>query len=206
MDAEPPPTTELIEWAISARPVPGESESGDRAIVVPTSAGMLVAVVDGLGHGADAAEAGRVAVARIERYAEEPLESVVKLCHEGMKWTRGAVMSLASFHRRDNTLAWLGVGNVEGVLLQGKAPGTRRNIIMRGGVVGSHLPVLQAVIMPVFPGDTLVFATDGIRRGFDEALPLHLTPQQIADGICARHSKGDDDALVLVARYRGDTP
>ena len=53
------------------------------------------------------------------------------------------------------------------------------------------------------PRGTLIFATDGIRGGFAEGLPTDATPQELADHILARHGKGTDDALVLVARYAG---
>jgi hypothetical protein len=71
---------------------------------------------------------------------------------------------------------------------------------LRGGVVGYQLPALRASVRPISPGDLLVFATDGIRAEFAQGLVLGDPPQQIADGILARHLKGNDDALVLVAR------
>jgi hypothetical protein len=56
------------------------------------------------------------------------------------------------------------------------------------------------------PGDTLVMATDGVRSGFAADLPLHGSPQALADEILARDGKRTDDALVLVARYLGWEP
>ena len=53
------------------------------------------------------------------------------------------------------------------------------------------------------PRDTLIIATDGINPDFDDGLTLDQDPQQIADGILAQHHSGDDDALVVVARYLG---
>jgi hypothetical protein len=49
-------------------------------------------------------------------------------------------------------------------------------------------------------------ATDGVRPGFAEGLPLKEPPQQLAERILARDGKGTDDALVLVARVLGGTP
>jgi hypothetical protein len=49
----------------------------------------------------------------------------------------------------------------------------------------------------------LVFATDGIQAGFDEAIRTIGTPQQIAEGILSRHARQVDDALVLAVRYAG---
>ena len=55
--------------------------------------------------------------------------------------------------------------------------------------------------MPMIEGDTLIFVTDGIRSGFAKGLSTSDPPQLMADRILAEHSKGSDDALVLVARY-----
>lgn len=52
-------------------------------------------------------------------------------------------------------------------------------------------------------GDTLIFATDGVRRDFAATVTGRRPPQEIADGIFARHGKLTDDVLVLVVRYLG---
>jgi serine phosphatase RsbU (regulator of sigma subunit) len=208
MRREAPGAAGLVEYAVATVTLPGELESGDRHIVIPTAAGTLIAVVDGLGHGTEAAEAARVAAETLENCAEESVIALVRRCHKQMETTRGAVMSLASFHREDHTVTWLSVGNVEGVLLhtneQTNPP--REHIVMRGGVVGFRLPPLQAVVIPVSAGDILIFATDGIRSGFDDGLNIHAPLQHLADTICSQYTKGTDDALVLVARYLGDGP
>ncbi len=105
-------------------------------------------------------------------------------------------------------MTWLGVGNVEGVLLSagGEAGLARESVLLRGGVVGYRLPPLRPAVLTIRPGDTLILATDGIRGGFVSQLTSGEPPQQMADGILARHGKGTDDALVLVARYLGGTP
>jgi len=48
-----------------------------------------------------------------------------------------------------------------------------------------------------------VFASDGIATGFLSDVSAKEDPQRLADQILARHGKGTDDALVLVARYIG---
>ena len=117
-------------------------------------------------------------------------------------------MSVASFNVSRGLVTWLGVGNVEGVLL-------RRNftrsvaevpLLLRAGVVGFQLPSLDVEVVPVSAGDTLIFATDGIRSEFTQRVALGDGPQQLADRILGQHAKGTDDALVLVARYVGEAP
>jgi negative regulator of sigma-B (phosphoserine phosphatase) len=69
--------------------------------------------------------------------------------------------------------------------------------------VGFVLPPLRAATLPVYFGDTLIFATDGISDKFSqEALP-DLPPDDIAAHMLSRYAKQTDDALVLVARYVG---
>jgi len=198
----------LIEWGAAASPLEGQAESGDLHVVQPFSNGVLVSVVDGLGHGPEAAAVAKSAVAILKDYAHEPVISLLKRCHERLMRTRGVVMNLASFNGQDNTMTWLGVGNVEGLLIRADAQAgpAWESILVRGGVVGHQLPPLRASVIPVARGDMLVFATDGIRSGFAEGLALSDPPQQIADRILAQYGKETDDALVLVARYLGREP
>ena len=198
----------FIEWGAAASPLEGQAESGDLHVVQPFPKGVLVAAVDGLGHGPEAAAAARSAVVTLAEYAHEPVISLVKRCHERLLRTRGVVMSLASFNALDNTMTWLGVGNVEGLLLRADvaADPPRENVLLRSGVVGYELPTLHASILPVTRGDVLILATDGIRSGFAEDVSLSDPPQRIAEQILARRATGMDDALVLVARYLGHEP
>jgi negative regulator of sigma-B (phosphoserine phosphatase) len=200
-----PPTPSLIEYGVATLALPGETESGDLHLVKRVGRGVLVCVVDGLGHGAEAAMAAREAVATVDRHADEFLLPLVKHCDEALHGKRGVVMSLAFLDGRTASMTWLGVGNVEGVLLYahpGARP-TRASLVTRGGIVGSELPRLRADVIRVAPGDTLIFATDGIKSGFTSELPAGATPQQLADHILAHFGKRTDDALVLVARYVG---
>ena len=52
---------EPVEWAVAARCRRGEATSGDLAIVTWLPDGALVAAVDGLGHGSEAARAAEAA-------------------------------------------------------------------------------------------------------------------------------------------------
>ena len=198
-------TAPLLHWGVATLALAGQRESGDLHLVRPLEGGACVAVVDGLGHGGEAAAAAKAAVATVERFAHEPPLSVVQRCHEALIGSRGVVMSIATFDAAHGTMTWLGVGNVEGVLQHAdwSERSARVSLVTRGGIVGGELPAVQAAIVPVTPGDTLVFATDGVRQEFVADISLREPPQRLADQILARFGKGTDDALVLVARYLG---
>lgn len=193
----------LIEWGVASLTMPGQSQSGDRHLVQPYTNGLLMAVVDGLGHGEQAAVAADLAVTTLIKHAHESVTALLKRCHDALRETRGVVMSLASFNELDRVLTWIGIGNVEGLVLRAEgSPHSRHEyLLLRGGVVGDQLQSLSASTMPLMQGDTLVFTTDGIRGGFATDLSANYTPQEMADRILAEYSKGSDDALVFVARF-----
>jgi serine phosphatase RsbU (regulator of sigma subunit) len=202
-DSQHPP---IIDWAWAGLGLGGE-ESGDLHTVVPLPHGVLLAVTDGLGHGPEAAAASKEAAAVLQANAERPLQEIFELCHEALRKTRGVVMSLVYLDGRSRTLEWCGIGNVEGVLLRKPTSGRSPEAITpRGGVVGYRLPNVKVSRRQVFPGDVLILATDGIRSGFTTDVDLDTEPQAIADAVFARHARGTDDALVLVARYLGVDP
>jgi phosphoserine phosphatase RsbX len=196
----------IVDWAVATLALEGEYESGDLHVVAPFEGGALVAAIDGLGHGPEAAVAARGAADALERHAARPITELFQRCHESLRATRGAVITLASFNgAAGGTMSWAGVGNVEGTLLRAH-PGDERpreSVMLVGGVPGHQLPALRPYELPVWPGDTLVLATDGVRGGYLDLIAASDPPQQIADHVLAEYGKGTDDALVLVARYLG---
>src|SRR2546428_2340476 len=121
--------TSLIDWGAAALTLPGQSRSGDRQTVVLFPGGALVAVVDGLGHGELAAVPAETAIEVLERHAREPVVTLIQRCHERLRGTRGAVMSLASFREADGTMTWLGVATSGGFCCaRALAPSRARDI------------------------------------------------------------------------------
>jgi phosphoserine phosphatase RsbX len=196
-----------LSCGVAARTLPGECASGDQHLIAPFREGILIAVLDGLGHGLEAAEAAGIAVATLKRYAGESVVSLVKRCHTKLVGTRGVAASIASFNIADSTMTWLGVGNVEGVLVHSQTDRTpeKEFLLLGRGFIGGRLPALRAFVMPVVSGDTLTFATDGVVSDFHTEVNVREPPQKIADRILSGHGKDSDDALVLVARFVGDS-
>lgn len=199
------PSASAISWGAVTAPAPGQSVSGDRHVVVAGDDWVLLAGVDGLGHGYEAAAAADRAVEILQRSAREELIPLARRCHEALAGTRGAVMALAKISLRDDTLAWLGIGNVQGVLFREDraASRSREMLLQRGGVVGYTLPALSAHVVAISPGDLVVLATDGVRPDFVGAVVLDQDPQQLAHQLIRQFADGLDDALILVARYHG---
>jgi len=199
------PVNLKIDTAFAELPLPGQAESGDLCLIKRVGKGMLLAVADGLGHGQEAASAAHAAVAAIDRYASEPLVDLVRRCHEALVGMRGVVLGLAYLDPPAASMQWLGVGNIGGVVLHAdtKARPPRVSLVPQAGFIGAEQPHATARAVPLVARDTIILYSDGIKDGFAESLVLANSPQEIADFIIARHRKGTDDALALVARYGG---
>lgn len=191
-----------LEWDVAAVPAPGESVIGDRAVVTFADGHAIVAAVDGLGHGAQAAAAAQAATSVLGQSTGRDLAAAVLDCHHVLRDTRGAAVSLASIDVREHEMTWLGVGNVEARLLHGAVPAApTESLLLRAGIVGHALPTLSTQTVRIARGDVLIFATDGIRRDFADSLVLSGSCREIAERILQRCVLGSDDALVLVVRY-----
>lgn len=199
-----------LDCGVAVEPQPGYLECGDAWVFEPFQGGFLVAVIDGLGHGPEAAVASQRAVDSIRASAALPLDSIFRRCHQALLGSRGAAISAASIDAIGETLTWCGVGNVEGVVLNpvGFSPPVwhSEGLIARAGVVGYELPPPHPITLPFVPGAFLVFATDGVRPGFATEIRPDRRSQQVADHILSGYGRGTDDALVMVTQcLRGDS-
>ena len=194
-----------VEWGVATKRRRGEATSGDLAVVSPRTDGTLVAAIDGLGHGHEAAHAAGTAAGAVRESPPQELVGLVQRCHVALKGTRGAAISLAFVSASQSTITWVGVGNVEGRVLSGQPGVTRpkRSLALERGVPGHNLPQLRPVTLDVRPGDVLILATDGIAAAFADSLDISGSPQAISERILTRHWKRQDDALVVAVRYLG---
>jgi negative regulator of sigma-B (phosphoserine phosphatase) len=198
-----------IDWAVAQRALPGESVSGDRHVVLTHRRGVMLAVIDGCGHGPEAAKAADLAAHTLRLMPESEVLFHLNRCHLSLTQSRGAVMTLAEFNIGAGTLTLCGVGNVEATLFRAaprQGVPAEESALLRGGVVGAQLPEPYATIIPVQTADVLVMASDGVRPDFVREQALRTPPQRLADLILEKNFKGNDDALVLVARFREATP
>jgi negative regulator of sigma-B (phosphoserine phosphatase) len=180
----------------------GEERSGDLAVFVPTATGAMACLIDGLGHGPEAADAAETCAAIVRQYSDASAQDLLNACHEALVDTRGVVMTAAWFDLEQSELRWAGVGNVDARLVR-MGPELREEVaLVFGGVLGYRMPNVRPASMPLERGDVLVMITDGIDGAISPALAGGGAAQAMAERIFAMHSKGSDDALAVVVRYR----
>jgi phosphoserine phosphatase RsbX len=195
----------VLERGAAGQAHGGHGRSGDVAVFAPSERGGLVAVIDGLGHGDAAADAAEKAAELLHEHADDPPQELLQRCHQALRRTRGAVMTLAWFDLEERTMAWTGVGNVEARFVRAGDRGDARHAspVVLGGVVGYNLPQVRMGTIPLEPGDAVVLATDGVRADYSSSLESGIAAQELAERVLERHGKGTDDALAVVVRYLG---
>ena len=183
-----------------SRPRPGEESNGDAYFVSEHDGELLLAVVDGLGHGRGANEAARAAVETLEQWRGEPLQELVLGVDESLRATRGAVMGAAVIDRSRESYVYAGVGNVELRLLGSTDPGRP---VSANGTLGARLSNVRVWPHRLAEGATLVLASDGISATWDvSAYPglASKSPQMLAGVLLRDYARNSDDATVLVYR------
>jgi negative regulator of sigma-B (phosphoserine phosphatase) len=189
-------------WAVAEAPAERELLTGDRHLVKVTEHGVLVAVLDALGHGADASQVADVALECLKRQKTAGLEEVLLAWHEQLRGSRGVVAGLAWFDHFGE-VSWLAVGNVSTTLWRSWYGKMRVHASARvhAGIIGAQVPRLHAEIKPLQPNDLLILATDGIGADVIAGFAASDSSEAVARKFVAEGKVPSDDGLVLVGRY-----
>lgn len=183
-----------------SRPRPGETENGDAYHIRHDGSRTLVAVVDGLGHGAGAATASRVALDTLDDWRDEPLDALVLAAHDALRATRGAVMSVALIDRANSRMQFAGVGNISTRVYN--SPQAIHPIPING-TLGARLVKVPVWTYSWAEGTILIMASDGVSASWDMSHYPNLLAQhpQIVAGVLMRdYERDSDDATVVVIR------
>ena len=194
----------LVDVGAVCLPIDGETVCGDGWAVVQTAERAVILLVDGLGHGASAAQAADVAIATFRTMVTRPPTEIVEGLHEALRATRGAALGVADVTATTDgaSVRFCGVGNTVAKLVRDGAPLALPSM---NGTAGLQVRSMQEFVQPWTGGAALVMHTDGITtRWRAEAYPgvLARDPAVLAAALQRDHSRGRDDATVLVFRLR----
>jgi serine phosphatase RsbU (regulator of sigma subunit) len=185
--------------ASAARPHPTEIVNGDIWHVDWRASGCRIAVVDGLGHGPDAAAAAEAARSALIASPGANAADALQLCHEALRGTRGAAAGIATIDRDNARITYAGVGNIAAQLAAG---GRTLRLPSARGIVGAVLPTIRPIEASLDPRWRLLIHSDGVSDRFDfgEVVEAYADDlQRIADAILERWARMADDATVVVA-------
>jgi anti-sigma regulatory factor (Ser/Thr protein kinase) len=198
--------SESASFGVTSIPMHGEIECGDSYLALPGAFRSLYMVVDGLGHGAIAAEAAVEAVRTVRASSHESLTEIMTATHNALKATRGAAMSVAIIDHERSVVTYAGVGNISASLGNGAKT---RNMISQNGTLGAVLPRMQEYTYPFEPGMMLLMFSDGLtsKCTVSPYPGIRNRPPGLIAGLLYRDfSRRRDDATVLVASVGGNRP
>ena len=184
------------------RPYPGETVNGDGWAVDWHEGACRIAMIDGLGHGPEAAKATEAATTVLSANPALSPDDALRRCHMALRGTRGAVISIARIEPLAGRLVYAGVGNVEARLWR---DGEQERPVAFRGIVGVTLPRIRTFEYALGDAWALLLHTDGISARFvgpdvldvTQDDPLELVPLLLRDW-----SRATDDATALVVRPR----
>ena len=201
------------EWGAVCIPKPGEEVCGDDwhvhpAAEAPAGADRTVMVVDGLGHGPQAAAAAAAAVRLFSKSAGLGPAALMEALHAGLRGTRGAAVSIARFDSSRRVVVFCGIGNVAGALVS--RMGRVQRLLTLNGTVGHAVRRIQEAAYP-YPDPAgspmMILHSDGLSASWSlEAYPglVAAHPALIAAVLYRDFARDRDDATVLVVRGAGE--
>ena len=181
-------------------PLRGEIECGDAWSLVDAHGRHRLLVVDGLGHGPDAALAAQSAVRIASEHPDlEPVELLQRL-HGALRSTRGAAGAVASVAPHTGRGIYAGIGNIRAFTW---STGGMKNLVSHNGTLGQQARKFHAFDFELPPRAMLVMHSDGISSHVDSrhfpGIERHH-PAVIAAAIYRDHARDRDDATVVVMR------
>ena len=194
----PPVLRDAGAWAVQL-PMPGEDVCGDGWDWFENEHGRTVFVVDGLGHGTEAALAANAALNAFRRYRDAPPTEIVEAVHAGIRHTRGGAVAAARIDWTGATVTFAGLGNIAGALVL--PSGQTRRMVSMNGTAGHNARKVQGFEYPCPPNALLVMHSDGIGTGWSGeryAPVLWKHPMLLAGMLYRDFSRGRDDATVVV--------
>jgi negative regulator of sigma-B (phosphoserine phosphatase) len=181
-----------IEAGHVSQPKVGEVANGDRPLCRIEEGGSLIAVIDALGHGRDAADVATTAVDVLSSVPlATPLLDVMHLLHSKLAGSRGAAGTICVL--RDGSIEACAVGNVELRSVESRLP-----LVFSAGVLGGRVRKFHVCRAPLGVRSRFVLFSDGISSRAPLEDYRRLAPQAASEAIFQRHRRVEDDATVLV--------
>ena len=200
-----PPPAESVPYGALCVAKKGEPICGDGWLVGQGRNSIIAFVVDGLGHGPDAAEAARVAVETIQANVDRDAADLMDAVHRALRPTRGAAAAVALLQPQSELCMYCGIGNIAASIRDDLGS---RALVSHNGILGHQLRRVQDFTYPFRAGALLVMHSDGVATRWDLSAYPGLEsrhPAMAAAAIYRDFSRVRDDATVLVARNRGST-
>ena len=179
---------------------PGEARCGDAWAEERRADGVMLLVVDGLGHGAGAAEAADAAVAAFRAARSEPPARRLEAVHAALRPTRGGAAGIVDIDLAARAVRFAGVGNIGAMVIDGETP---RFLMSHNGTLGHTVRKITEVSVPWPARGLLAMYSDGLGTPRElSAYPglMERHPSLVAGVLWRDLARGRDDVTVVIAK------
>lgn len=180
------------------------SECGDTGRIYRTDTACTLALIDVLGHGAQARLVAQQAEAYLDAHYADGLTGLLQGLHAELLGTRGAVGAVCRLYLQEGLLECAGIGNITVKVIRDKS----ETLISRDGIIGYHTIRPHVVQTPFAPGDIVLMFSDGIKSTVNYAAQKELlskSASEIAGTILREYGTKTDDASCIVMKYLQET-
>ena len=195
-----PAASAEIDFGVVCVPIKGEIVSGDGWALHGSRGRYLLFVVDGLGHGPDAAAAAAAAKSVIERNVARTPAEQIHAVHTALRATRGAAAAVIELKPSSGVGTFCGIGNI-GCFV--RAEGKMRSLASHNGTLGHQMRTVQEFSFPFPPRGMLYAYSDGMTSRWDPSTYAGLEsrhPALVAATLYRDHNRGRDDTTIAVVR------
>ena len=193
-----PETT--LQCGAAVMPYPGETDCGDGWAWARTPSGPTLFMADGSGHGLEANRAARIGIQLFMDHAGDSFDELGMRLHSGLMPTRGAAIAIARFDHAAGAVRYLGIGNINGLLLTG---GQSNHMVSHNGVAGHVAPRMREFVYPYAGAALVILHSDGLTSRWDLTSYPGIAAQHpsLLTGVLLRDfRRGRDDASVVAMR------
>lgn len=190
-----------LDVAAHALPYPGENECGDAISVQASTGRVAFCVVDGLGHGPEAAKAAQASIRVFEESSHLYPGEILQRCHQALGHTRGAAIAITILDR--GQLIHCGIGNISCYTV-GPAV-SQQHLLSHDGIVGYTARRFQEKTYVWDKNAQLVMHSDGIltRSSLVHFAGSARRNVRLSAAFLLRDCRrGRDDTSVVVASER----
>ncbi len=191
-----------VDWGAINRPAPHETLCGDTWRLAQRNGELALMVVDGLGHGPQAADAATTAARVFDGDSFATPAGFLTTVDRSMRGTRGAAIAVAQVNTRVGKVQFAGIGNIAGSL-RSRESTKGRGLVSHNGTVGVEVRKVQQFDYDYSHDSLLILHSDGLqgRWSFD-AYPglIDRHPAVVASVLYRDFCRGRDDVTVCVIR------
>lgn len=189
-----------LDYGALRAPMRHESVCGDGWSLRWDEDRLVVAILDGLGHGPQASEAADLGLSVIDEFAGLAADDYLARMHTRMSRTRGGAAAVFCLEAGSGQGTFAGAGNIAATLLSGAVT---RQLPSHPGIVGSNYRHAQPFRFDVRPGSLLLMHSDGLQTRWDlkryEGLQ-HRHPALIVAVLHRDFDRGRDDTGIVAVR------